>query len=123
MYNTLRQRKSVTILLAILMAAVFGSGIAMMQTSTTRDSMKGGQMMGGRGQMMSDMQAADQKLNDLVAKMNAAKGNDKIEAMTAVINALVAERSEMHAHMSMLMSMMNGEGKSGDHDHPAPDKR
>ena len=50
---------------------------------------------------LAKMAAMDERLNSLVAKMDEAKGDDKVEAMAAVINELVTQRTEMrkrHAH-------------------------
>ena len=62
--------------------------------------------------MMANMQAAQKKLDDLVAQMNAATGPEKVAAMAAVIN----EMASMHKDMcSTMMTMMEGKMKtSGD---------
>ena len=49
--------------------------------------------------MMADMKAMDTRLDEKVAAMNAAKGDQKVEAMAAVINELVSQRKEMKANM------------------------
>ncbi len=49
--------------------------------------------------MMAEMKASDARLAERVAAMNAATGNDKVEAMAAVINELVAQRNAMREHM------------------------
>ena len=59
-----------------------------------------------RQQMMQSMTTADQKLSELVATMNAAKGDKKVEAMAAVITELVAQRKQMQDQMRMQGSMM-----------------
>ena len=38
--------------------------------------------------MMAEMQAMDQKLDSLVAQMNAAQGQAKVDAIAAVINEM-----------------------------------
>src|SRR5262245_6981929 len=53
----------------------------------------------GRQAMMADMQAAQKRLDDLVAQMNAAKGSDKVDRIAAVVNQLAA----MHKRMSGMM--------------------
>jgi hypothetical protein len=81
-------------------------------------------------QMMAEMKAMDARLTEKVAVMNAAAGNDKIEAMAAVVNELVAQRKTMQEHMmsrhgemtspggdkkgSMKCGMMGHQGKSHD---------
>lgn len=110
--------------LAALAVALFvGNGLA--QQSTTRDQAapaaaseqatppanqdQMGDMMARRQAMMAEMHAADQKLDDLVAKMNAARGNDRIDAMVAVINELAAQHKSRGAGM-MSMPMMSMPG-------------
>lgn len=63
-------------------------------------------MMGTGHSMMADMQAGQEKLDDLIAKMNAATGPQKMDQMAAVLTELVAQQKAMHAHM---MSMMGHE--------------
>jgi hypothetical protein len=52
--------------------------------------------------MMADMKAGQEKLDDLIAKMNAATGEGKIAQMAAVLTELVARQKAMHAHMTMM---------------------
>lgn len=47
----------------------------------------------------ADLKAGDAKLDDLIAKMNAATGQAKIEQMAAVLTELVAQRKTMHGRM------------------------
>jgi hypothetical protein len=63
-------------------------------------------MMEKHKEMQGKMAQMDQKLNDLVKKMNDAKGNDKVEAMAAVLNELVDQRMGMHQMMSGHHAMM-----------------
>jgi hypothetical protein len=80
--------------------------------------------------MMADMKAADEKLDALVAKMNGAKGNAKVDAMAAVVNELVAQRKMMRGQMMQCPMMgqgMKGGGMMGKPDakpdaKPAPDE-
>ena len=58
--------------------------------------------------MPMSMAAQDEKLDALVAEMNAARGNDRVDKIVAVLNALVAERKAMHDHMK---GMMKGDAK------------
>ena len=53
--------------------------------------------------MPTMMMHDDGKLDALVAELNAAKGNDRIDKLVAVVNALVAERKAMHDHMNGMM--------------------
>jgi hypothetical protein len=68
-------------------------------------------VMADREQMMADMKAADQRLDSLVAKMNAASGQEKVDAMAAVVTEMVAQRTAMRdgmmkMHQGMMSHMM-----------------
>ena len=65
---------------------------------------------------MAEMKAMDARLDEKVAAMNAASGDQKVAAMEAVINELVAQRREMRDKMAMIhhhheMGMMGPAGK------------
>lgn len=55
-------------------------------------------------QMMSDMQADQKKLDELVAAMNAATGCEKMGKMGAAITELAARQSRMTARMTRTMN-------------------
>ena len=63
------------------------------------------EMMAQRQQMMAEMKASDQRLDDLVAKMNAASGTEQTAATAAVVNEMVAQRRK---HRDAMMSMQQG---------------
>lgn len=63
-------------------------------------------MMGG--QMMADMQAQDQKLQDLVKAMNEAPQDSKLDAAIAVINEMTAQHAAMKKMMMEHMGQMRG---------------
>jgi hypothetical protein len=67
-------------------------------------------MMGNQAEMMSRMAAADKKLDELVAAMNAATGDAKVAAIAAVVTELAAQRGQMQQMMQaqggMMMRMM-----------------
>jgi hypothetical protein len=65
-------------------------------------------MMAEREQMMTGMKAADQRLDDLVAKMNAASGMEKTDAAAAVVNEMVAQRRAMRDGMAKTQHGMMG---------------
>jgi hypothetical protein len=65
-------------------------------------------VMGGNQPMMSAMDSLDHRLDSLVDRMNRAGGNQKVAAMAAVINELVAQRKMMRSHMRQ---MMRGKGR------------
>jgi hypothetical protein len=65
-------------------------------------------MMAEREQMTTGMKAADQRLDDLVAKMNAASGMEKTDAAAAVVNEMVAQRRAMRDGMAKTQQGMMG---------------
>jgi hypothetical protein len=60
--------------------------------------------------MMATMHASDQRLDELVNKMNSASGPAKTDAMAALLTALVEDHRAMHASMGSNMSMMMNMG-------------
>ena len=65
-----------------------------------------GAMMADQKAMMARMAAADKKLAELAARMNAANGDEKVTAMAALLNELLAQRMLMQKQMSMQSGMM-----------------
>jgi hypothetical protein len=68
-------------------------------------------MMAEREKMMTAMKAVDQRLDDLVAKMNTAAGMEKMAATADVVTAMVTERRTMRdgmmkMHEGMMSHMM-----------------
>ena len=63
-------------------------------------------MRGDQEAMIAKMAAETQKLTDLVAKMNAAKGDAKMAAIAAVVAELAAQRTRMPQSMPMPGGMM-----------------
>jgi len=76
------------------------------------------QMMQERQQrMMQKCKAMDTRLEELAATMNTATGQQKIDAMAALLNELVQQRKSMHTMMmqmreDMMSGMMGKEGGS-----------
>jgi hypothetical protein len=62
-------------------------------------------MMAEREKMMTAMKAADQRLDDLVATMNAAAGMEKMAATANVVTEMVTQRRTMRDGM---MKMQGG---------------
>lgn len=62
-----------------------------------------------------NMMAAAARLDELVAKMNAAQGQAKVDAVAEVVTALVQQHQAMHGNMSAKMSEkgMMGAGAGG----------
>jgi hypothetical protein len=84
--------------------------------------------MGMKGKMMSNWKEQDAELDKLVAEMNNAPTEKKLDAVAAVLTKLVEQRKAMHEQMRKMMSvnekegmgmcrMMMGMEKEGD-DHP-----
>ena len=62
-------------------------------------------MMAERERMMTAMKAADQRLDDLVVKMNTASGMEKTAATANVVTEMVTQRRTMRDGM---MKMQEG---------------
>ena len=56
-------------------------------------------MMAEHEKMMTEMKAADQRLDALVTKMNAASGQAKADATAATVTEIVAQRQTMRDRM------------------------
>jgi hypothetical protein len=65
----------------------------------------------------SELKALDDKLNEKLTAMSAAKGEKKVEAMAAVLSELVAQRKEIHEKLVSLQDcpMMRHGGMGGMH--------
>jgi hypothetical protein len=85
------------------------------------------QAMGDHQAMMAKMQAAQNKLDDLVAQMNAATGPEKVDRMAAVITEMAAMHKDMCAQMmsgemmSMMMQMQHAGASQAAPDAESPD--
>jgi len=62
-------------------------------------------VMADREKMMAEMKVADQRLDDLVDKMNAAPATEKADATAAVVKELTTQRRTMRDGM---MKMQHG---------------
>jgi hypothetical protein len=56
-------------------------------------------MMADHEKMMADVKAADEHLDGLVAKMNDASGQAKVDATAATVTEIVAQRKTMRERM------------------------
>ena len=65
-------------------------------------------MAADRDKMMADMNAADQRLDELVAKMNQASGQAKADAVASVVTEMVAQRKTMRSRMMQMHQQMMG---------------
>jgi hypothetical protein len=116
------KRRAVAVTILVLAFGVMAGGLmAQAPASPPSMPMMGGEekeMMGGK--MMEDCQAMmakhegmkaemaslDAKLDSLLAAMNAAKGNKKVDATAAVINEMAAQRKAMRDHMMAMGPQM-----------------
>jgi hypothetical protein len=64
------------------------------------------------GQMMSDSKDQDAELDKLVAGMNSASADKKLDAIAAALTKLVEQRKAMHEQMQKMMSANDKEGMS-----------
>jgi hypothetical protein len=84
-----------------------------------------GRGMGDMAAMMSRMRANDAKIDELVKKMQAAKGAAKTDAIADVVAALAEDRKNayepMMANMMSMMNMMGG-GRMGNSAPATPKK-
>lgn len=62
-------------------------------------------MMADREKMMAGTKAADQRLDDLVVRMNTASGMEKTTATAAVVTEMITQRRTMREGM---MKMQDG---------------
>jgi hypothetical protein len=72
--------------------------------------------------MMSNRKEQDAELDKLLAEMNSAPADKKLDAVAAVVTKVVEQRKAMHEHMDKMMSegmgicrMMMGKDKEGPH--------
>ena len=65
-------------------------------------------MMAERDKMMTDMKAADQRLDGLVATMNTASGTEKMAATATVVTEMVTQRRTMRDGMMKMHEDMMG---------------
>lgn len=78
--------------------------MGMNQKEEQNSGMQGMKGMMGKGQMMSNWKDQDAELDKLVAEMNSASADKKIEAVVTVLNKLVQQRKAMHEQMQKMMS-------------------
>ena len=67
--------------------------------------------------MSGQQQAQDAKLHGLVDTMNKTTGQAKVDAMAAVINELIAQRTAMRGEMQEMMMHHTGAMKGQSEDH------
>jgi hypothetical protein len=72
-------------------------------------------MMAKHQEMMAELESMDTELDSLIAAMNAATGDDKVNAMAAVLEELVGQRKAMREKMQQRNTRMM-QGMGGMHD-------
>ena len=127
------KRRAVAVTILVLAFGVMAGGLmAQAPASPPSMPMMGGEekgMMGGKMMeeckammakhegMKAEMASLDAKLDSLLAAMNAAKGNKKVDATAAVINELATQRKAMRDHMMamgpQMMQHMMQHGRMG----------
>lgn len=84
-------------------------------------------MAGGNQMSMMMVDSLNHRLDSLVDRMNRAGGNQKVQAMAAVINELVIQRKAMQERMHQMMErggmmrMMNDSASGGPRPTARPD--
>lgn len=63
-------------------------------------------MMADQEKMMAEMKAADLRLDGLVAQMNTATGQPKVDATAAVVSEMIAQRKTMRDGMMKMQPGM-----------------
>lgn len=61
------------------------------------------EMMPKHAKMMEEQKRQDEELDKLLAEMNAASGEKRLDAAVKVINKLVEQRKAMHTKMATLL--------------------
>jgi hypothetical protein len=82
---------------AVALSAGFGYAQNNQREHATPPAAQGASV--DRQAMMASMQAEQQKLDDLVAQMNAATGPEKVDRIAATVTEMAA----MHKRMSIMM--------------------
>ena len=77
---------------------------------TDMKGMMGMKCMMGKGQMMSSSKEQDAELDQLVAEMNSAPADKKLDAVATLLNKLVQQRKAMHEQMQKMMAGNEKEG-------------
>jgi hypothetical protein len=80
------------------------------KTETTDQKQEQNTGMMGKGQMMSNWKELDAELDKLVAEMNSAPADRKLDAVAALLTKLVQQRKSMHEQMRKMMSANEKEG-------------
>jgi hypothetical protein len=63
---------------------------------------------GGMQRMMADTKEQDARIDALVTRMNAAKGEAKVDAMAELLTLMVQQRRAMETRMMQMHEQMHG---------------
>lgn len=74
--------------------------------AATGAAAQGHDMMAMHKKMMAEMSATDASLDALVARMSAATGAARVDALAEVVTALVQQHKAMHGHMMQMHDHM-----------------
>jgi hypothetical protein len=77
---------------------------------TEMKGMTGMKCMMGKERMMSSSKEQDAELDQLVAEMNSAPADKKLDAVATLLNKLVRQRKAMHEQMQKMMAGNEKEG-------------
>ena len=90
------------IIVALTIAGLFAvTAIAQDQRGMqSMDAKKHRDMMPVHARIMEQQKAQDEEIDKLLATMNTASGEQRIDAMIAVINKLVEQRKAMNAQIA-----------------------
>jgi hypothetical protein len=113
--------------IGVIVALVLStSTVAAQQPGTPTPDRRSGMASGDQMAMMM-MDSLNHRLDSLVGRMNRTSGNQKVQAMAAVINELVAQRKAMQERMHHMMErggmmdMMNESTSTGQKPAARPD--
>ena len=121
----------VTLIAATLpLSAIFAEDSGKTETTDQKQSSDMMEMKDmGKGPMMSNWKEQDAELDKLVAEMNSAPADKKLDAVAALLMKLVEQRKAMHEQMQKMMSaneketmgmcrmMMGMKMNDGEHSH------
>jgi hypothetical protein len=99
-----------TLPLAAIVAEDAGQTETTDQKQGQRSGMMGMKCMMGKAQMMSNWKEQDAELDKVVAEMNSASADKKLDAVAAVVTKLVEQRKAMHEQMQKMISANEKEG-------------
>jgi hypothetical protein len=92
------------------------------QDTTNQWLMRRAQLEAMRERLEAEVKAQDAELQELLPKMNAAKGDQRIDALAAVVNNLAQQRLMLHTQLESMQGHFGGTnnptGRGMGHPHP-----